>query len=160
MSTEAESNGISSDAQKTPAPTELKLHRVSRVLEVSFADEANFHLPAEYLRTHSPSAEVQQHGNPILVTGKEKVAITRIEPVGQYAVRLHFSDGHDTGLFTWQNFYQLGQHQAANWQSYCERRDSAEAKAATSAATGGAVGDAAAPAAGDKPKSVGCKNAS
>ena len=108
-------------ADKVPNPTEIKLHRVSRVLEVSFADGANFHLPAEYLRTHSPSAEVQRHGNPILVTGKEKVAITRIEPVGQYSVRLHFSDGHDTGLFTWKNFYQLGSEKDKNLADYQRR---------------------------------------
>lgn len=104
-----------------PNPTEIKLHRVSRVLEVSFEDGSNFHLPAEYLRTHSPSAEVQQHGNPILVTGKEKVAITRIEPVGQYAVRLHFSDGHNTGLFTWKNFYDLGANKVANLELFKQR---------------------------------------
>ena len=86
-----------------PPPTDLKFHKRSRELEVRFADGLNARLPAEYLRVHSPSAEVKGHaaGEGILVTGKEAVNIASIEPVGRYAVRLVFDDGHNTGLYTW-----------------------------------------------------------
>jgi DUF971 family protein len=110
-----------------PAPTELKLHRASRVLEVAFADGARYALPCEYLRVFSPSAEVRGHGGgePQLVPGKQKVAITRIEPVGHYAVRLHFSDGHNTGLYTWAVLRELGENQPACWARYLERMQQA-----------------------------------
>jgi DUF971 family protein len=109
------------------APTELKLHRVSRVLEVIFPDGARYALPCEYLRVFSPSAEVRGHGGgePQLVPGKQNVAITRIEPVGHYAVRLHFSDGHNTGLYTWPVLRELGENQAAYWARYLERMQQA-----------------------------------
>ncbi len=103
-----------------PIPTELNLHRQSRVLEVTFDDGAHFNLPCEYLRVFSPSAEVQGHGpgQGVLQVGKEDVNIERIEPVGNYAVCLHFDDGHHTGLYTWQTLYSLGAHHEQNWQQY------------------------------------------
>lgn len=106
-----------------PAPVEIRLRTLSRVLEVSFADGARFELPAEYLRVHSPSAEVQGHGieTGVLVTGKENVGITAVEPIGHYAVRLLFNDGHDTGLFTWKYLHELGSEQKARWQVYLQR---------------------------------------
>ncbi len=111
------------DRQSIPIPTELKLKRASRSLEVIFADGIVFTLPAEYLRVHSPSAEVTGHsaGEGLLVTGKEQVAIERIEPVGRYAVKLVFDDGHDTGLFTWKVLYELGAGYDTKWHRYLER---------------------------------------
>ena len=104
-------------------PTEIKLRSRSRVLEVTFADGQRFELPFEYLRVHSPSAEVKGHGpgQEVLVLGKEQVGITAVEPIGQYAVRLVFDDGHDTGLFTWGYLYELGSEHAAKWAHYQER---------------------------------------
>jgi DUF971 family protein len=109
------------------APTELKLHRESRVLDVVFADGRRFALPCEYLRVFSPSAEVQGHGagETVLVPGRQSVNITGIEPVGHYAVRLVFSDGHNTGLFTWPVLRELGENQAANWANYLRRMENA-----------------------------------
>jgi DUF971 family protein len=106
-----------------PQPTEIKLHRRSRELEIAFADGKRFHLPAELLRVYSPSAEVKGHGpgQEVLQVGKEAVAIDRIEPVGQYAVRLCFDDGHDTGLYDWRLLYELGDGQPEHWQDYLER---------------------------------------
>lgn len=103
-----------------PYPTEIKLRKVSRCLWLSFSDGLEFELPAEYLRVHSPSAEVQGHGpgEGVLVTGKEAVNISAVEPVGRYAVRLVFDDGHSTGLFTWPILYRLGRDQADNWAAY------------------------------------------
>ena len=102
---------------KAPAPTGIKLHRQSRVLEVCYADDSTFKLPCEYLRVFSPSAELQGHGliEPMLVGGKREVNISAIEPVGQYAVRLSFDDGHDTGLYSWDVLFGLGQDQEKNW---------------------------------------------
>jgi DUF971 family protein len=110
-----------------PVPTELKLHRASRVLEVIFADGRSYRLPCEYLRVFSPSAEVQGHGavETTLVPGKQAVTIDRIEPVGHYAVRLHFSDGHNTGLYTWPVLRGLGENQAAQWAEYLRRMEAA-----------------------------------
>lgn len=104
-------------------PIEIKLRTVSRVLEVSFADGQRFELPFEYLRVHSPSAEVKGHGpgQEVLVVGKENVGITRLEPVGQYAIKLVFDDGHDSGLYSWQYLYELGRDKAQNWQRYLQR---------------------------------------
>lgn len=101
-------------------PLELVLHRASRVLEVAFADGRRFRLPAEYLRVHSPSAEVQGHGpgQKVLLGGKRAVSIDAVEPVGHYAVRLRFSDGHASGLFTWPCLYRLGCDQDGNWAAY------------------------------------------
>jgi DUF971 family protein len=111
------------ETPSTPVPTELKLKKASRCLEVAFADGASFTLPAEYLRVHSPSAEITGHsgGEGVLVTGKQSVGIDRIEPVGRYAVKLVFDDGHDTGLFTWRILYDLGAGYENKWQRYLER---------------------------------------
>jgi DUF971 family protein len=107
----------------SPLATELRLRTASRVLQVTFADGAVFELPFEYLRVHSPSAEVQGHGpgQEVLVTGKSDVGIRAIEPVGQYAVKLVFDDGHDTGLYTWKYLYELGRDRAGNWARYQAR---------------------------------------
>lgn len=108
-------------------PTEIRLHKASRVLEVRFDDGAHFRLPCEYLRVYSPSAEVRGHGfgEPALVTGKEEVNIADIEPVGHYAVRLRFDDGHATGLYSWDVLYDLGENQDRYWQTYLERLEAA-----------------------------------
>jgi len=104
-------------------PTEIKLHQTSRVLEVAFEDGARFELPCEYLRVFSPSAEVRGHGpgTETLVTGKERVNIAAIEPVGNYAVRLVFDDGHSTGLYSWNILYDLGRDRESQWQAYLRR---------------------------------------
>ena len=106
-----------------PTPTNIRLLRVSRILEVSFDDGADFRLPCEYLRVYSPSAEVQGHGpgQQVLQTGKEAVNIAAIEPVGAYAVRLIFDDGHQSGIYTWPLLYKLGVMQDQFWQDYLER---------------------------------------
>ena len=100
-----------------PMPTELNLHRQSRVLEISFDDDSHFNLPCEYLRVYSPSAEVQGHtpDQRQLQVGKENVNIDRIEPVGNYAVLLHFDDGHTTGIFSWETLYNLGRNHQELW---------------------------------------------
>jgi DUF971 family protein len=107
-----------------PIATEIRLRRSSRVLEVSFDDGSRFELPFEYLRVHSPSAEVKGHGpgQEVLVLGKEQVGIAAIEPIGQYAVKLVFDDGHDTGLYTWKYLHELGRERARYWARYEERR--------------------------------------
>jgi DUF971 family protein len=101
-------------------PTEINLHRVSKVLELTFDDGSNFKLPAEYLRAFSPSAEVMGHGpgQRKVPLGKEKVNIDQIEPVGNYAVVLHFDDEHNTGIYSWETLYNLGKHYDALWQQY------------------------------------------
>jgi DUF971 family protein len=105
------------------SPTDIKYHKRSRELEVRFADGMNARLSVEYLRVHSPSAEVKGHsaGEGVLVTDKENVAIAKIEPVGQYAVRLVFDDGHNTGLFTWPVLYELCAERDRKWARYLER---------------------------------------
>ncbi len=110
-------------ADKEPHPTELRLRKASRVLEVAFDDGAQFSLPFEYLRVFSPSAEVRGHGpgQEVLQTGKEYVGISKIEPIGQYAVRLVFDDGHDSGLYSWRVLHELGTNQKANWRDYLDR---------------------------------------
>jgi DUF971 family protein len=102
---------------------EIKLRRRSRVIEVSFSDGQRFELPFEYLRVHSPSAEVRGHGagEGVLVVGKQQVQVSAIEPVGQYAVRLIFDDGHDSGLYTWKYLHELGVQQSSNWHTYLAR---------------------------------------
>jgi DUF971 family protein len=109
--------------KETPAPQSLTLHGASRVLEVGFADGAQFRIPFELMRVYSPSAEVQGHGpgQEVLQTGKRDIDIVDIEPVGNYAVKLTFSDGHDSGLFTWPYLYFLGSQQQELWADY-ERR--------------------------------------
>jgi DUF971 family protein len=104
-------------------PTQLKLRTVSRVLSVSFSDGSHYELPFEYLRVYSPSAEVRGHGpgQETLQIGKQKVIVTKIEPVGNYAIRLIFDDGHDTGLYTWSYLHELGRDQEKKWQNYLDR---------------------------------------
>lgn len=108
---------------KAPAPDLIKLHRATRVLEIAYTDGRRFEFPCEYLRVFSPSAELQGHGliEPMLVGGKRNVGISAIEPVGQYAVRLRFDDGHDTGLYSWDVFESLGLNHEKNWARYLER---------------------------------------
>ena len=110
-------------APETPNPTEISLHRKSRVLEVAFDDGSRFNLPCEYLRVCSPSAEVRGHGpgQETLQVGKESVNIVEVEPVGNYAVCLHFDDGHDTGIYSWDYLYGLGDRQDELWQGYLDR---------------------------------------
>jgi DUF971 family protein len=106
-----------------PQPVELKLRTESRLLEVSFDDGSRFELPFEYLRVFSPSAEVKGHGGGegTLQTGKQHVRITGIEPIGNYAVRLVFDDGHNTGLYSWTLLHELGREARKNWARYLER---------------------------------------
>ena len=101
-------------------PTEINLNRKTRMLTVSFNDGARFEMSCEYLRVHSPSAEVQGHGpgQGVLQVGKEAVNIDRIEQVGNYAVKPVFDDGHDTGIYSWDTLYVLGENQAENWREY------------------------------------------
>ena len=105
-------------------PTDIRLHSKSRLLEVTFDDEV-FRLPCEYLRVMSPSAEVKGHGpgQEVLQTGKEEVNIVAIEPVGYYAVRLIYSDSHNSGLYTWDYLYELGTDRMQNWQQYLAKLD-------------------------------------
>jgi len=107
----------------TPLPTEIKLHQNSRLLEISFADGKTFSLPCEFLRVHSPSAEVRGHGpgQETLQTGKKDVEILQIEPVGTYAVQLHFSDQHNTGIYSWDILYDYGINQDTMWANYLKR---------------------------------------
>lgn len=107
----------------TPVPTELTLKKSERCLGVTFADGLSAQLSAEFLRVHSPSAEVTGHsaGEGILVTGKEAVGIERIEPVGRYAVRIVFDDGHDSGLYSWRVLHDMSRNHGAKWQRYLER---------------------------------------
>ncbi|MBK6677259.1 MAG: DUF971 domain-containing protein [Rhodocyclaceae bacterium] len=109
--------------KQTPIPTEIKLHKQSRLMEISFADGANFKLPFEYLRVHSPSAEVRGHGpgQETLQTGKRNVDIAGVEAVGNYAIKPVFSDGHDTGIYSWDLLYDLGVNQESYWQAYLAR---------------------------------------
>jgi DUF971 family protein len=106
-----------------PQPTEIALHRASRLVEIAFSDGVVFRLPCEFLRVYSPSAEVRGHGSgrEILQVGKREVEIAAIEPVGSYAVRLVFTDGHDTGLYSWDYLYHLGKDQDRLWQEYIDR---------------------------------------
>ena len=108
---------------KTPTLTELTVHQKSRVLDIAFDDGAAFSLPFEYLRVYSPSAEVRGHGagQEVLQLGKREVGITALDPVGNYAVQPTFSDGHNTGLYTFEYLHKLGSEQAALWQDYLHR---------------------------------------
>jgi DUF971 family protein len=105
---------------KTPLPTAITVHQQSKTLEIGFADGAEFRIPFELMRVYSPSAEVQGHGpgEEVLQTGKRGVGLTALEPVGNYAVQPTFSDGHDTGIFSWDYLYFLGSQQADLWQKY------------------------------------------
>ena len=116
---------LESVAMQKIRPTDIRLHQKSRILEIEFDDGARFQLPCEYLRVSSPSAEVRGHGpgQEVLQTGKEKVNITAIEPVGNYAVRLQFDDDHNTGLYSWDLLYKLGVNQDMLWSEYLDRLD-------------------------------------
>lgn len=114
---------MSDDTASDARPTDIKLHSKSRVLELAFDDGYTCNLSCEYLRVHSPSAEVQGHGpgQEVLQVGKESVGIEALEPVGNYALRIRFDDGHDTGLYTWKYLYGLGKFYDENWQAYLKR---------------------------------------
>ena len=114
---------------KTPMPTEIKLHQKSRMLEIAFSDGQRFELPCEFLRVYSPSAEVRGHGpgQEVLQVGKKNVEITDVQPVGSYAIQLVFSDGHDSGLYSWDYLHDLGVNQEALWTQYLERMNEAGA---------------------------------
>ncbi|MEN9657190.1 MAG: hypothetical protein RL571_655 [Pseudomonadota bacterium] len=113
----------------TPQPSEIKLHQASKILEIHFDDGCHFDLSCEYLRVFSPSAEVRGHGaGPgTLQVGKQGVNIIDIVPVGNYAVKLVFDDGHDSGLYSWDHLYVLGRNKEANWQDYLVRLEQAGA---------------------------------
>jgi DUF971 family protein len=113
--------------RSTPTPTDITLHQKSRLLEISFADGSHFKLPCEYLRVFSPSAEVRGHGpgQETLQTGKRNVEITEIAAVGNYAIQPFFSDGHDTGIYSWDLLYSLGKDYDALWTEYLARLEAA-----------------------------------
>ena len=108
-------------------PVEITLHQQSRELEIAFEEGARYHLPYEFLRVHSPSAEVRGHGpgQEVLQVGKQNVNVLGVEPVGSYAMKIAFDDGHDSGLYTWEYLYNLGKHQDALWQDYLQRLEAA-----------------------------------
>jgi len=108
---------------ETPSPESITLHGASRVLEVGFSDGSRFRIPFELMRVYSPSAEVQGHGpgQEVLQTGKREVGIVAVEPVGHYAIKPVFSDGHESGLYTWDTLYRLGRDQDALWRTYLQR---------------------------------------
>ena len=129
-----------------PTPQSITVHGASRVLEVVFSDGAQFRIPFELMRVYSPSAEVKGHGpgQEVLQTGKREVTLANLEPVGNYAVKPTFSDGHESGIFTWDYLYELGQQQAALWTQYTDRlatagvdRDAPMADKATKSGGGG-----------------------
>jgi DUF971 family protein len=117
-------------APDKPTPTEIKLHQKSRVLEITFSDGSRFDLPYEYLRVYSPSAEVRGHGpgQEVLQTGKKDIEIVNLEPVGSYAVQPQFSDGHSTGIYSWEYLYELGVNRESLWKKYLERLKQAGAR--------------------------------
>ena len=114
-------------SKNSPTPKALTVHAQSRVLEISFSDGASFRIPFELMRVYSPSAEVQGHGEgqEVLQTGKRTVTLQSLEPVGNYAVQPTFSDGHDTGIFSWDYLYHLGAQEASVWAQYEARLQSA-----------------------------------
>ncbi|MBP6070344.1 MAG: DUF971 domain-containing protein [Candidatus Accumulibacter sp.] len=133
--------------ESTKIPTEIKLHQKSRILEVSFEGGERFELSYEFLRVFTPSAEARGHGpgQEVLQVGKRDVAIDRVEAVGNYAIRPVFSDGHDSGLYSWDLLYNLGLNRDQLWQAYLDRlekahasRDSADNPAVASAGAHGA----------------------
>lgn len=109
----------------SPIPSAIQLHKTSKTLTLKYASGEEYHLPAELLRVHSPSAEVQGHGKPILQHGKLNVGLTKVEPAGQYALKLTFDDGHDSGLFTWQYLHELAVRQEALWADYLQELEKA-----------------------------------
>ena len=112
-----------------PIPSEIKLHQKSRLMELTFADGQRFELSYELLRVYSPSAEVRGHGpgQEVLQTGKKNVEILELEPMGHYAIRPQFSDGHSTGIYSWDYLYDLGVHRDRRWQEYLARLEAAGA---------------------------------
>lgn len=115
--------------KNTPSPTEINLHKKSRQLEIAFSDGSRFSFPFEFLRVYSPSAEVRGHGpgQEVLQTGKKDVDVENIEPVGRYALQISFSDGHDTGIYSWDLFHEYGLNQEKLWQDYLMRLEEAHA---------------------------------
>ena len=111
----------------TPKPVEINLHQKSRILELSYSDGERFELSYEFLRVHSPSAEVQGHGpgQGVLQIGKEDALISHIEPVGSYAIQPTFDDGHDTGIYSWETLYDLGKNRDSYWKRYLEALEKA-----------------------------------
>jgi len=120
----------------TPSPTDIVLHTASRVLEITFDDGAHFRLPFEFLRVYSPSADVRGHGpgQETLQVGKRDVSIDALEPVGHYAIKPTFSDGHDSGIYAWDYLYELGVQQEQLWGQYLQRLEAAGASRDTAAA--------------------------
>jgi DUF971 family protein len=108
-------------------PTDIRLHKRTAILEIKYADGGSYSLPAEFLRVYSPSAEVRGHGQgqEVLQTGKRNVKISRIEPIGNYAVRLHFDDDHNTGIYTWEYLRELSLNQPSLWEQYLQRLQAA-----------------------------------
>ena len=111
----------------TPKPVEINLHQKSRIMEISYSDGERFELSYEFLRVHSPSAEVQGHGpgQGVLQIGKEDAMISHIEPVGSYAIQPTFDDGHDTGIYSWETLYDLGKNRDSYWKRYLEALEKA-----------------------------------
>ena len=111
----------------TPKPVEINLHQKSRILELSYSDGERFELSYEFLRVHSPSAEVQGHGpgQGVLQIGKEDAMISHVEPVGSYAIQPTFDDGHDTGIYSWETLYDLGKNRDSYWKRYLEALEKA-----------------------------------
>ncbi|MEQ1668795.1 MAG: DUF971 domain-containing protein [Sulfuriferula sp.] len=109
--------------KNTPTPTEIKLHQASRILEVAFNDGSLFKFPCEFLRVFSPSAEVRGHGHgqEVMQVGKQDVTITGVEPVGHYAIKPSFSDGHDTGIYSWDYLHEIGKNQDMLWTRYLQQ---------------------------------------
>ena len=114
----------------TPTPSEIKFHQKSKLLEIIFDDNTECMLSTEFLRVHSPSAEVQGHSpeQAVLQVGKENVSIDKIEPVGNYAIKIFFSDGHDTGLYSWQYQHMLAKNYQELWTEYIGRLDASGIK--------------------------------
>jgi DUF971 family protein len=126
---QARSPAIRQATMPAPVPTEIKLHQKSQIVEIAYSDGRTFRLPSEFLRVYSPSAEVRGHGpgQEVLQIGKKNVQIVSIEPVGQYAIQLKFSDGHDTGIYSWDLLYGYGERQQELWQQYLQRLEKAGA---------------------------------
>ena len=114
-------------SKETPHPTEIKLHQKSKILDITFSDGKKFQFSCEFLRVHSPSAEVSGHGpgQEVLQTGKKMINVRKIEPIGNYAIQLHFTDGHNTGLYSWDLLYNYGLNQDKIWQRYLQRMEEA-----------------------------------
>ena len=112
-----------------PHPVEIKVHQVSRLVEIAFDNGASFKLPFEFLRVYSPSAEVRGHGpgQEVLQAGKKDVGVAKLEPVGNYAIQIYFSDGHNTGIYSWDYLHELGEKQTPWWNAYLERMQQAGA---------------------------------